>query len=324
MVGGLGGFDVQLAVKGVPLVHRAGVVAGLPAQHRHQIRQQSARLRQCQPDGVPAVHQPAPADPRIVVCRSDIQGEPGKLRRAADHVPGAVQHRTRHAGIKMRPGHPIPEDVTVPVRSRIGGRRHLVGADAGQVVAGPRIIGAPVRTGGQHGAAVEVEHQPIGLVDGDHPQRRQPRGRPARLDRVGPQPNHFGARIYGVTDYREPVKGETAVEQVCFDPLGHQRRLPDRDVAHQRRMRQRPRHAGHRGGENGVARQAHPVPQDRLMSGGHPRRQRRRRRPIEHLTHREVVEIGAALALARIPVRSHNATCWQAVQPGVNAEGGYR
>ena len=79
VVGRLGRLDVQLAVQGVTLVNGPGVIARLPAQHRHQIGQQPARLREGQPDGMPTVHQPAPAAPRIMMCGSNIQGEPGQL-----------------------------------------------------------------------------------------------------------------------------------------------------------------------------------------------------------------------------------------------------
>ncbi len=252
-----------------------------------------------------------------MMCRSNIQSQPGEFESAADHVGGAAQHRTGQPGVEVRAGHLVTEHRTVPLRGRIVARPGHVGADGGQIVVWS-VVGREIRTGRQHAAPVEVEHQLIGLVDRDHPQRRQSRRRPARLGRIRPQPNHFGAGVERVADDGEPVKHQAAIEQVGLDPLGHQRRLPDRHIAHQPRMRQRRRQSGHRAAQIGVQRQPQPVPDDRLVRACQPRRQCHRRRPVEDLPHREIIEVRPALANPRIPVTSHNDPCWQAVESRVN------
>src|SRR5277367_1896401 len=89
-VGRLGGFDVQLAVEGVALVHRRGVVAGLPTQYGRQVRQQLAGLRQRQPDGVAAIDQATSTEARIMMHAGNIQGEASQFRRTGDNV-GATE-----------------------------------------------------------------------------------------------------------------------------------------------------------------------------------------------------------------------------------------
>ena len=68
------------------------------------------------------------------------------------------------------------------------------------------------------------------------------------------------------------MKGKPTVEQVGFDPLSHQRRLPDRDIAHQARMRQRRRCARHGGAQFSIESQSQPVTHNRLMSSCQPGR----------------------------------------------------
>ena len=184
---------MQLAGEGVVLVHRTGVVAGLPAQHRHQIGQQPAGLAKGESNGVPAIDQPAPPDPRIMMCSSDVQAEPSQFRCAADNVAGAAQHRTRQTGSKCGPGTLFRK--SSPSHCAVGSESG--GAASAPIVdrSSPGVVGTPVRAGGQHGTPVEVEHQPIGLVGRDHPLCRHSRRRPARLDRVGSQPT-TSVRVY--------------------------------------------------------------------------------------------------------------------------------
>ncbi len=156
-----------------------------------------------------------------MVRSSDIEGEPSQLRRSTDPVCGAMQHRTGNTGIEVRPGNPLSENRTVPVCGWIGGRRRRVGTDPGQVVTW-HSAGFPIGAGGQHGAPVEIEHQPIGPVDRGHPQPRQSGWRTARFGRVGSQPHHLGTGVEGVAHCRKSVKPEPAVEQVGFDPLSRQ------------------------------------------------------------------------------------------------------
>ena len=284
-----GAVDVQLAVERVALVHRTGVVAGLPAEHRDKVGQQPRRLRHRQADGVAAVHQPLAAHTPIMVRGSDIQGQPGQLRSTADDVGGAVQHRTRDAGVEMRPGHPGPVSVGVPPGRRIG-RRQRLGPDRRQVF---RVAGVGRGAHRQHRAAVEIEHQPADAVDGGHPQRRQPGRHAAGFGRVLLQTYHLGAGEQGVADDREAVKRQSPVEQVGLDPLGDQRALTDRHIAHQRRMSQRARRPGDGRRQFGVQGQPQPVADDRLVGGRRPGRQRYRRGPVENLADPEVVEIWA-------------------------------
>ena len=143
----------------------------------------------------------------------------------------------------------------------------------------------------QHRATVEVQDQPIGLVDGGDPQRHQPGGRPARLGGVLLQPDDLGAGEQRVADRREPEERQPAVEQVGFDVLGGQRRLADRDVADQARVRQRRGQAGDRGGQLGVQRQPQPVAEDALVHGGQPGSERHRWRAGEDLSGVHLIEV---------------------------------
>src|SRR3984957_17076065 len=235
-VGRLGGFDVQLAVEGVALVHRRGVVAGLPAQHGRQVRQQLAGLRQRQPDGVAAVDQATSTEARIMMHPGNIQGEASQFRRTADYVGATVQRRSGQACIEVRPGDTLAKDLAIPIGGRRR-RRSQIGTDLRQVV----VMVGGVRVGAgaqrQHRAAVEVEDQSVGLVDGGDPQGHQAGGRPARLDGILLQPDNLGAGEQRVTDRWETEERQPAVEQVGLDMLGGQRRLADRDVADQARMR---------------------------------------------------------------------------------------
>src|SRR6202008_971572 len=79
--------------------------------------------------------------------------------------------------------------------------------------------------------------------------------------------------------------------------------------------------ARHRRTQVGIQRQTQPVSDDRRMRCGQTRGKSGRRSPVQHLAYRKVVEVGSSLALTRIPVSSHNATCWQGVESGVNAGG---
>ena len=114
------------------------------------------------------------------------------------------------------------------------GRR--IDADDGQIVVVARIGRAVTQR--QHRAAVEVEHQTVGLIDGRHAQRRQPRRRPAWFGRILLQPYHFRAGVERVANDGKAMEPQPAVEQVGLDPLRGERALTDRDVAHQRRVRQ--------------------------------------------------------------------------------------
>ena len=123
------------------------------------------------------------------------------------------------------------------------------------------------------------------------------------------QPDDFGAGEQGVADDREPVERQPAVEQVGLDPLGDQRRLPDRHVADQCRVRQRRRRArSPRAHSWASSAQPQPVTEDRLVHGGRAGGQRHRRRPVEDLADRQVVEVGAALTWPY----EVTAPCWQA------------
>jgi hypothetical protein len=72
-----------------------------------------------------------------------------------------------------------------------------------------------------------------------------------------------------------------------------QRRLADRDVADQPRMRQGRRQTGDNGGQLGVQRQPQPVAQDALVHGGQAGGQRHRRRCGEHLAGVHLIEVRA-------------------------------
>ena len=251
---------------------------------------------------MPAVHQPGATNPGIVVSGGDVQRQPSQLGCGADEVAGTAQHRARQIRIEVRAGNPRPEGVAVPVQGRVDG----CGAGADQVkIVGVTGLGVLVAQR-QHGAAVEVEHQPADLVDGGHSQRGQPGGGAARFGAVLLQPDHLGAGEQRVADHREPVERQTAVEQVCLDPLRHQRRLADRHIAHQRRVGQRARNPGDGVGQLGVQRQAQPVAEDRLMGGRHPGCQCHRRRPVEDLTDHQIVEVGASRRAADVAVQSHS------------------
>jgi hypothetical protein len=75
--------------------------------------------------------------------------------------------------------------------------------------------------------------------------------------------------------------------------VGHQRRLPDRDVGDQPRVGQRGRSPSHCVRQVSVQRQPEPITHDRLMRRGHATGQRHRRRGVENLTDLELVEIGS-------------------------------
>ena len=59
-------------------------------------------------------------------------------------------------------------------------------------------------------------------------------------DAVEGKADDLGAGGQGVTDHREPVEAQPAVEQVGLHPLSHQRGLADRHIAHQPRVGQLP------------------------------------------------------------------------------------
>ena len=127
-------LDVQLAVERVALVHGPGVVAGLPAEHRR-------------PDWA-AAGWPAPtparwcarrtpvaaADPRIMVCGSDVQAQPRQFRCAAHDVGRCcaapcprARRRSAARGTRVRNASAS--------QSAVGsGRRRSVDADGRQVV----------------------------------------------------------------------------------------------------------------------------------------------------------------------------------------------
>ena len=192
--------------------------------------------------------------------------------------------------------HPGAECVGVPVGGRVG-RQCRVRPDRRHVVGVAGVSGSVAQR--QHGAAVEVEHQPADLVDGGHPQRGQAGRCPARLGRILLEADDFRAGEQGVADDGEPVEGQPAVEQVGLHPLSGQSALPDGDVADQCRMRKRGRRPGDRHREVGVQRQPQPVTDDRLVHRGGTGRQRHRRRPVEYLADLEVVEVGPARLVDR-------------------------
>ena len=222
----------------------------------------------------------------------DIQGQASQFRRTADYVGATVQHRSGQAGIEVRPGDTLAEDLAIPIGGRRR-RRSQIGTDLRQVVVMVGGVRVGARAQRQHRATVEVEDEPIGLVDGGDPQGDQPGGRPARLRGILLHPDNLGAGEQRVTDRREAEERQPAVEQVGFDVLGGQRRLSDRDVADQARMRQRPRQPGDRGGQLGVQRQPQPVTENALVHSGQPSGERHRRRTGEDLAGVHLVEVRA-------------------------------
>jgi len=86
------------------------------------------------------------------------------------------------------------------------------------------------------------------------------------------------------------VESEAAEEQIRLDPLSHQSGLADRDITHQRRMRQCPRRSGDGRGQSGIERQPHAIAENGLVHRRQAVRQRHGRCPIEDLTNAEVVE----------------------------------
>ena len=139
---------------------------------------------------------------------------------------------------------------------------------------------------------MEIEHESADLVDGGHPQRRQSGRGATGFGAVLAQAHHLGAGEKRVADDRETVEGHAAVEQIRLHPLGHQRGLADRDVADQCGVRHRARHPGHGVRQFGVQGQPQAVADDALVRGGDARGERNRRRPVEHLALRQVVEVG--------------------------------
>ena len=75
-----------------------------------------------------------------------------------------------------------------------------MGTDLRQVVVMVGGVGVGAGTERQHRAAVEVEDEPVGLVDRGDPQGHQPGGRPARLGGILLQPDDLGAGEQGVAD----------------------------------------------------------------------------------------------------------------------------
>ena len=182
---------------------------------------------------------------------------------AADDVGRRRDHGALELGVEVRAEAPGRGTRGVPLRRRIRGCGHVV-ADACEVVVVAGVGDAFAQR--QHRAAVEVEHQPVVLIDGGHPQRRQPGRRAPRLGRV----LFESQRLPSWCGSCRPSTGKRwnhkpAVEQIRLDPLGDERRLPDGDVAHQRRMCERRGRARHRAAEFGVQRQPHPVAEDRLV-----------------------------------------------------------
>lgn len=117
---------------------------------------------------------------------------------------------------------------------------------------------------------MKIEHQAVGVVDGDHAQRRQPGRGAAGLGRILLEPNHFGAGVQRVPDHREAVEAQAAVEKVGLDPLGDQGGLADRHVTDQGGVRQRGAGARHGVAQPGIQGQSHPVTDDGLMGGRGP------------------------------------------------------
>src|SRR5436305_14427178 len=98
-----------------------------------------------------------------MVYGSEIQGQAGKLRRAADNVGAAVQHRARQRGVKMRPWNAAPELIGVPLfdTAHDGDR---FSAQRRQVVGRRLAIRVSVWRKRQHRASVEVKVELAYLV----------------------------------------------------------------------------------------------------------------------------------------------------------------
>ena len=133
----------------------------------------------------------------------------------------------------------------------------------------------------QHRAAREVEHRALRLVDGADPQQREP-GRPAALlDAVLAPRDHLGRRVQRVAEPHRAPQQQPAVEEVRHDAARGDRRLPDRRVPHQPRVRDRRAGADRRLAQRVVEREPQPVARDRLVQRGVALGERERRRPAE-------------------------------------------
>jgi hypothetical protein len=124
-----------------------------------------------------------------------------------------VQHGAGQPRVEVRSRDAPPERTAVPFLdgARCGGGLR---ADRRQVVGGRLSVRVGIGAERQHRAAVKVKHQLPEVIDRRHPQGRHPGGSTARANGILPQANHFRAGEQTVSDHREPVEHQTAVEQV--------------------------------------------------------------------------------------------------------------
>ena len=95
-----------------------------------------------------------------------------------------------------------------------------------------------------------------------------------------------------VADRRQAAQHEPAVEEVADDALGRQRRLADRDVADEHRVREAA--AGDLVGERRVEREAQAVADDRLVQRGVALGERHRRELDVGVADRQLLPVGPA------------------------------
>ncbi len=221
----------------------------------------------------------------------DVEREPGQFRRrghhvGANHPPAAAD---RDIGEMLAAAHLLAEDVEPPRLDRGHEvRRRGVYTDLVEVIV---VTGVRVRVGqGQHRAAPEIQHRSQLLIHRTDPQDRQPGRTAPRPGPVLPQPDDLRGGGQRVGDRREPAEHETPVEQVGPHVLRRQRRLPDRDIPHQRGMSNRPP-PGHGASQAVVQGQPQPIAHDRLVHRRVPAAQRDRRRGVEHVPDRQVLEV---------------------------------
>ena len=237
-------LDLDRGREHVALEHRPEVVAPAPGDDRRDRRQRPAQVRGRDRDRVPAVDQPPPvqAAAGVGVRLGDVERQPRQLRARRSPCRGPRPRRRVPASSvgEALSGHDRAQRLEVPAgrraprarargRARPGSRRSGRRGRSRPAASRSGIIGQRQKssTGSPRWLSVLIRSatRPVAGAVG--------------TARVLLQRHDLGSRAQRVADEDRREQDQAAVEEVAEHPLGRPRRLADRDVADQVRVRER-------------------------------------------------------------------------------------
>ena len=293
-------LELEPRAQRVALEHRRGVVGSVPAEDRHQPGQRPRGLGGGERDRVPAVDEPAlvvrraPASRWAIATFSVSRASAGAESTTSPPSSSSVQPSP--SASKCGPG------ARERNAARSSPRAAATSASCSRSSAPPTSSpSSPVRLAAQrqHRAAREVQHRAVLLVDGADPQH----GEAGRARAVLAPRDDLGRRPQRVAEPHRPAQQQPAVEEVRDHAAGGDRRLADRDVPDERRVRERRPGAEHGLAERAVERSRSRSPQIAWCSAAWPSVSVSARRVLEDGPDRQVLEVRrrahARLARAR-------------------------